>query len=65
VGGIAVDIADFAGAQMHAYAATARAHVAGRRLDFELLGFQFCGNFRHRDVAAKRVILSAVPRPMF
>jgi len=33
---VAVDIADFPVSQMHANAATARAHVAGRGLDFQL-----------------------------
>jgi len=68
---IAVDVAHLAIAQMHADAASARAHVAGRRLDFELfvlgasLVLHRClpviARWQRREHEDERAMTAAVP----
>jgi hypothetical protein len=64
--GVAVDIAHFAVAQMHADAAAARTHVAGRGFDFEFfvlrtrVVFHVC-LLLHCQLREPRSISSAAP----
>jgi hypothetical protein len=56
---VAVDVANLAAAQMHAYAAAACAHVTRGRLDFLRRGQDVCGDFCHRTALRNDLFYAA------